>query len=663
MKSIGNRDHTSGKRFPMVGKEMAMKSTALSEVDSHVNGFLSGRSDDAYTFLGAHPVQQDGKSGWLFRVWAPNARSVYVAGPFNGWTADNYPMHALPGGIWECFAPGLNTFDSYQYIIETQSGKRLRKSDPFAFHAETPPGVCSKLFDLSGYDWNDTPWLEYRSRQDVRRRPLNIYELHLGSWRRTGEGRYLSYRDIAKWLVPYVKEMGFTAVEFLPVMEHFRDDTWGYQCTGYFAPTSRFGTPHDFMYLVDQLHQAGVAVLLDWVPAHFPTDLHGLAQFDGTSCFEYDDPLRADLPFWRTKCFHFGRGEVQSFLTSCALFWLREYHVDGLRMDCTSSVVYLGYDKGPWHPDREDGERNLEAVAFLRYLNTAIHRQFPSVITAAEETTIWRSMTSAPESGPFALGFSFQWNMGWAHDALHYAHLDPLYRQYNHKDLTVPLEFAFDQRFILPISHDEITCRTHSLIEYMSGEDGLKFAGVRAFYLYMLTHPGKKLVMMGTEFGQFRPWDHNYSLDWHLLEYQPFRQHQAFFRSANRFYLENPSLWESDDRRDSFRWICSDDAAHNIIAYLRRDEMGNSLLVVLNFSPVDRTGYRLGVPKPGIYQVVFHTDSTEFGGCGRVSGQQIPSAPLACHEQPDSVLVDLPPMSGVVLRMIGPPDGGAPEFL
>ncbi|MEE3394396.1 MAG: alpha-amylase family glycosyl hydrolase, partial [Candidatus Onthomonas sp.] len=364
-----------------------------SLTSTHIDAFLSGSCDCAYEFFGAHPARREEQSGWLFRVWAPNARSVHVAGPFNGWTADNYPMHALSGGIWECFAPGLQTFDSYQYLIETQSGKRIRKSDPFAFHAETRPGVCSKLFDLSGYDWNDGPWLEFRSRRDVRRQALNIYELHLGSWRRTGDGRYLSYREIAKWLVPYVKEMGFTAVEFLPVMEHSADATWGYQCTGYFAPTSRFGTPHDFMYLVDQLHQAGVAVLLDWVPAHFPTDPHGLAQFDGTPCFESDDPKQADLPVWRTKCFDLGKGEVQSFLTSCALFWIRQYHIDGLRMDGASSVIYLGYDKGLWHPDWTDGERNLQAVVFLRHLNTAIHSQFPAVITAAEETTVWRSMT------------------------------------------------------------------------------------------------------------------------------------------------------------------------------------------------------------------------------------------------------------------------------
>ena len=633
-----------------------------SLTSTHIDAFLSGSCDCAYEFFGAHPARREEQSGWLFRVWAPNARSVHVAGPFNGWTADNYPMHALPGGIWECFAPGLQTFDSYQYLIETQTGKRIRKSDPFAFHAETRPGVCSKLFDLSGYDWNDGPWLEFRSRRDVRRQALNIYELHLGSWRRTGDGRYLSYREIAKWLVPYVKEMGFTAVEFLPVMEHSADATWGYQCTGYFAPTSRFGTPHDFMYLVDQLHQAGVAVLLDWVPAHFPTDPHGLAQFDGTPCFESDDPKQADLPVWRTKCFDFGKGEVQSFLTSCALFWIRQYHIDGLRMDGASSVIYLGYDKGLWHPDWTDGERNLQAVVFLRHLNTAIHSQFPAVITAAEETTVWRSMTSEPESGPFALGFTFQWNMGWAHDALHYAHLDPIYRQSNHGDLTKPLEFAFDQQFILPISHDETVCRNHSLMEYTSCEDAMKFAGVRAFYLYMLTHPGKKLVMMGTEFGQFRPWDHNYSLDWHLLEYQPFRQHQAFFRSANRFYLENAPLWDIDDSSDSFQWISSDDAPRNIIAYLRRDKAGNSLLVVLNFSLTDRIGYRLGVPRPGVYQVVFHTDSTEFGGCSRVSSQQIPSAPLACHDRPDSILADLPPLSGIVLRYAGPLEGSKQKF-
>lgn len=629
-----------------------MNSAAPSELRSNVTGFFNGSSDCAYTFLGAHPVQQAGKSGWLFRVWAPNAKSVSIVGSFNNWTEGASQMHLLPGGIWERFLPGLQVYDSYQYSIETQAGTFLRKADPFAFHAETRPSTASKLYDLSGYSWQDQPWLDYRARRPAARRPLNIYELHLGSWRRTGDGRFLSYRELAKWLVPYVKEMGFTAVELLPVTEHLFDDSWGYLCTGYFAPTSRFGPPHDFMYLVDQLHQAGVAVLLDWVPAYFPQDAHGLIQFDGTPCFEYADPRKAEFPVRHTRAFDCGCSQVWSFLNSSALFWLREYHIDGLRMCGVSSMLYLDYDGRAWQPNSSGGRENLEAIAFLRQLNTRIHRQFPAALTVATDPTAWPHITDAPEADPFALGFTYQWNLGWMRNVLHYVQLDPIYRQYSHQDLTDSIPYAFSGQFILPIPHDEVSTQRDSLLGCMPGEDATKFAGVRAFYLYMLTHPGKKLLMMGTEFGQLGQWRHEYSLDWHLLEYQPYRQHQAFFRSANQFYLANPPLWELDDRPEGFQWICRDDACHNIIIYLRRDQAGGILLAAVNFSPMGRIGYRIGVPAPGIYQVAFHSDSTEFGGSGRVDCQPLHSTPIACHHFSDSLLVDLPPMTGLILRCV-----------
>ncbi|MGM9593739.1 MAG: 1,4-alpha-glucan branching protein GlgB, partial [Candidatus Onthomonas sp.] len=619
--------------------------------DSHVTGFLNGSSDHAYSLLGAHPVQQDEMSGWLFRVWAPHAKAVSVVGPFNNWSEAASPMARRPGGIWELFLSGPKPFDAYQFSILTRAGRRIRKADPYAFHTELRPGTASRLFDLSGYSWADQPWLAYRSRRPIASRPLNIYELHLGSWRRTREGRFLSYREIAQWLVPYVKEMGFTAVEFLPVTEHPLDESWGYQCTGYFAPTSRFGTPHDFMYLVDQLHQAGVAVLLDWVPAHFPRDFQGLYQYDGFPCYEYPTD-QADLPKWGTKSFDFSRREVRSFLISSALFWLREYHIDGLRVDAVASMLYRDYDGRRWDAADKPGQVNPDAVSFLRQLNSAVHQAFPDALMIAEESSDWPNVTGPLEQSPKALGFDFKWNMGWAHDVLHYMALDPVYRQYNHKDLTFSLMYAFSEQFILPVSHDEVVHLKNSLIGRMPGEDALKFAGVRVFYLYMLTHPGKKLLMMGSEFGQFNEWRSEYSLDWHLLDYQPFLRHQAFFRSANQFYLANPPLWEIDDSWDGFQWICPDDAGSNILIFRRKDRSDHELLVAANFSPVDRLGYRIGVPVAGEYQVVFDTDHTDFGGSGRVNGRPIRSYPVSCHHLSHSIVVDIPPMTGLVLKLV-----------
>lgn len=630
-----------------------MNNTVPSETGSHINAFLGGSSQDAYTFFGAHPARQEEQSGWLFRVWAPNAVSVHVAGPFNGWTADNCPMTPLGDGVWSCFVPDLETFESYQYIIETRDGETLRRSDPFAFHSETRPGVCSKLFDVSGYRWNDKAWMAYRNRRNIAGRPLSIYELHLGSWRRTGEGGLLSYRDIAKWLVPYVKEMGFSAVELMPPMEHSEDGSWGYETFGYFAATSRFGTPHDLMYLIDQLHQAGVIVLLDWVPAFFSDGEYGLSLFDGTACYEHPDPKRAKIPDRTAKAFDFGRPEVRSFLTSCAMFWVREYHVDGLRFEGLTSMLFLDWDGRPWVPNAPGGREHPDGAGLLRHLNTVIRGQYPAVLTIAGDTADWPCVTDEVETDQYALGFTFRWNTRWARSTLHYAGLDPVYRQYNHSDLTGAAAHAFDGKFILPLSHEEIVRRKQSFLQSMAGEDELKFAGMRAVYLYMLTHPGKKLVMMGTEFGQMRAWDYNYSLDWHLLGYQPFRGQQAFFRAANRFYLANAPLWALDESEKGFEWICPNDEGRNIIAYLRKDEGGECLLTVLNFSPVERIGYRVGVPRSGCYQAVFHTDSTEFGGGGRISNRSIPSAPIPCHDRTHSVLVDLPPLSGVVLKRTG----------
>ena len=616
-----------------------------------IRAFSEGRADRIYDYLGSHPTIKDGCRGWVFRTWAPHASAVWVSGSFNNWTPDEYPMEQIGGGIWALFVAGLEQYDTYQYVIQTYTGERLHKADPYAFHTETRPAVWSKLYDLSGFQWNDQPWMRLRGSKPAEECPLNIYELHLGSWRRDGEGRLLSYREITKWLVPYVKEMGFTHVELLPVAEHTRDERYGFLCSNFFAPTSRFGTPHDFMYLVDQLHRAGVGILLDWTPACFPQYDFGLSRFDGDPCYEYADPQKAVFPNLPANFFDFSRGQVRSFLTSCALFWMRMYHLDGLRMDSVSNMIYLDYGGKRWHPNANGGRENLEAVSLLRHLNKLIHGEFPGTVTIADETTTWPYVTHALKKDKHALGFTFKWNLGWMRDSLHYLRLHSIYRQSSHGDITRPMDYAFSESFILPISHYEEEYEKYSLIDIMPGEDGQKFAGVRVFYLYMLTCPGKKLTMMGTEFGQFRHWNWRYSMDWHLLEYQPFRMHQHFFREANEFYLEHPSLWAGDADPRSFRWICADDAAHNVITYIRTHGE-DRLYVALNFSRENRIGYRMGIPKQGEYRVVFHTDATDQGGGGRIMRQLVSAAPIPCNGFDYSLHLDLPPLTGIVLRRV-----------
>ena len=606
--------------------------------------------------MGSHPCSRDGQAGYQFRVWAPHARQVCLMGDFNGWDAAALPMDPAADGIWELFVPGLKDYDAYKYAVHTQDGRVLAKADPYAFHAETRPGTASKCYDLDGYVWGDKSWLTWRAGHPVYDHPLNIYEVHLGSWRRTGEGEFLSYRDMAQWLVPYVKEMGYTQVELLPVTEHPLDDSWGYQCTGYFAATSRFGVPHDFMYLVDELHQAGVGVILDWVPAHFPKDAFGLYEFDGQPLYEYADLRKGEHADWGTRVFDYGRSEVRDFLIASALFWLEEYHIDGLRVDAVASMLYLDYGRqdGQWVANQYGGHENLEAVEFLRRLNEAVFADHPDALMIAEESTAW-PMVSAPtyEGG---LGFNLKWNMGWMNDICHYIKMDPYFRQFNHKDITFSLMYAFSENFVLPLSHDEIVHMKGSLLNKMPGTDEEKYAGVRAFYLYMLTHPGKKLIMMGSEFGQWNEWHFEQSLDWHLLEQQDedgerHRQLQRFFRAANAFYLASPPLWQQDFSWEGFRWICADDAPGNTAIFLRFDKKGRALLVAVNFSPVFRAGYRIGVPWSGRYQEVFTTDLPEFGGAGRRNAP-MKSAYIPCHGLEQSLQVDLPPMGAVILKCV-----------
>ena len=631
----------------------------LSAADPALTAFSKGQSVRAQEFLGSHPAVVDGQAGWTFRVWAPHAQSVAVMGDFNGWNDSDHPMRPLEGGIWEAFLPGLQQYDNYKYAVHTRDGRVQAKSDPYAFHAETRPGTASKLYDLSGYQWGDQGWMDYRKGNPIYQKPLNIYEVHLGSWRRTADDQMLSYRDIGKYLVPYVKEMGFTHVELLPVTEHPLDDSWGYQCTGYFAATSRFGTPHDFMWLVDQLHQAGIGVILDWVPAHFPKDAFGLYEFDGEPCYEYADPRKGEHADWGTRVFDYARNEVRSFLFSSALFWLEQYHVDGLRVDAVASMLYLDYGRqgGEWTPNVFGGHENLEAVDFLQQLNGHIFMAHPDVMMIAEESTAWPRVSHPVGEGGLegGLGFNLKWNMGWMNDILHYIKLDPYFRQFNHKDITFSLMYAFSENFVLPLSHDEVVHMKGSLINKMPGTNEEKFAGVRAFYTYMLTHPGKKLLMMGSEFGQWNEWHYEHSLDWHLLDpdqewAKPHRQLQQYFKQANAFYLAHPELWELDFSWEGFEWIEANDNQANTVAFLRKDANGDALVIVCNFSPVDRTGYTVGVPVPGVYTVVFNSDDPDFGGKGGGDHEPVRSRYVESQGREQSITISLPPMSAVIYK-------------
>ncbi len=618
-----------------------------------LEAFTDGRSTHAWKCFGSHPAKdEDGTEGWLFRVWAPNAPKISIIGEFNGWKVGQTPMTKTEGGIWEAFVPGLKRYDSYQYAVEDGVGGFAGKADPYAFHAATRPDVSSKLYDLEepGYQWGDKEWLKFRSKHLIYRQPMNIYECHLGSWRKTGEGTFLSYRDIAGYLVPYVKDMGFTHVEFLPLTEHPLDASWGYQCTGYYAATSRYGIPDDLKYLVDQLHQAGIGVIMDWVPAHFPRDLFGLRNFDGGPTYEYADPQKGTHPEWGTNCFDLGRNEVRSFLFSSAMFWLEEYHMDGLRVDAVSSMLYLDYGRkeGQWTPNIYGGHENLEAVEFFQKLNTAIFAAHPDVLMIAEEATAWPGVTHPVDQG--GLGFNFKWNMGWMNDVCHYIKMDPYFRQFNHKDVTFSLMYAFSENYVLPLSHDEVVHMKGSLFGKMPGDDAMKFAGVRAFYTYMLTHPGKKLIFMGAELGQWNEWHYEYSLDWHLLEHEQYRRHQDFFREANAMYHSQPALWEQDDSWEGFKWLSPDDSSANTIAFTRWDQAKKPLIVVCNFSPVHRQGYRVGAPFAGTWAPVFNTDLDRYGGQNLGDKAPLKTEKVACHNQEQSLVIDLPPMSCMIYR-------------
>jgi len=624
-------------------------------MDEQRTAFTAGTGVRVWQYLGCHADKSDGRSGYRFRVWAPHAVKVCLMGDFNHWDPHSLTLFPLGDGLWERFEADLEAGTLYKFAIHTSDGRILVKSDPYAFHAELRPGTASKIYDIGGYEWGDRKWLAYRKRHPVYNSPLNIYELHLGSWRRNGKGEFLTYREIASLLIPYVKELGYTHVELLPVTEHPFDGSWGYQCTGYFAPTSRFGDPSDFQYLVDQLHQAGIGVILDWVPAHFPKDAFGLYEFDGTPTYEYADTRKSEHPNWGTRVFDYSRNEVRSFLMSSAMYWLEEFHIDGLRVDAVASMLYLnfGREEGQWVPNRYGGQENLEAVDFLRQLNAAIFLDHPDVLMIAEESTAWPKITHPVDQG--GLGFNLKWNMGWMNDMHHYIKLDPIYRQYNHKDLTFSLMYAFNENFVLPFSHDEVVHLKKAMLTKMPGTDEERYAGLRVLMAYMLTHPGKKLIFMGAEFGQWHEWQDAYSLDWHLLDMdsedgERHRRLHTFFKAVNNFYLQQKALWEEDFSWDGFQWLEPNDPNGNTVAYMRKDKKGNPLIVLCNFSPVFRDRYQIGVPFKGIYQELFNTDRAEFGGQDRLNPGNLRTVDLPCHGQNQRLSVNLPPLSAVVLK-------------
>ena len=638
-----------------------MKKAAQSQADLPVYLFKQGNNFESYQFFGCHLDTQNGEAGAWFRVWAPNAKAVSLVGDFNRWIPGATPLENWnKSGVWQRFVPGLKEYDIYKYCVTTPADELVFKADPYAVHAETRPSSCSKVYALEGFRWTDSAWQKSVATHNAPSAPINIYEMHAGSWRLYPDGNPYGYRELAKQLIPYIKEMGYTHIELMPLAEYPFDGSWGYQVTGYFAPTSRYGTPKDFMFFVNECHKAGIGVIMDWVPAHFPKDEFGLYRFDGTPCYEDQNPLKAEHKEWGTMVFDYARGEVQSFLISNALYWLTEFHIDGLRVDAVASMLYLDYNRaeGQWQRNCNGGNENLQAVAFLQKLNTEVFARHPHAMMIAEESTAWAKVSHPVCEG--GLGFNFKWNMGWMNDMLSYMSTDPLFRAGNHGKVTFSFFYAFSEQFVLPISHDEVVHGKCSLINKMPGEYEQKFAGLRTFYGYMMAHPGKKMLFMGQEFAQFIEWNEARELDWGLLKFEKHQQLLEFVKALNAFYKETPAFWAEDYSWEGFQWLVPDDNTQSVIAFIRRDKAGHEVIAVCNFAPVLREGYRIGVPRAGTYHELLSSDDARFGGTGTINGtRKAEKTPM--HGQPYSIALKVPPMATVYISVPTPPAKRAPR--
>ena len=581
---------------------------------AQLKAFQSGESRRAFAILGCHRAVREEHAGYLFRVWAPNAKAVSVVGDFNFWNLEDLPMTMIGYGVWEAFSVYAQEGQAYKYAVTAQNGNTVMKMDPYGTQCCALPETSSRVCSLEGFVWHDAAYRRQVAKTKSLESPLNIYEVHAGSWKRHEDGTHLNFVELGRELAPYCKDMGYTHIELLPIMEHPYEPSWGYQVTGYYAPTHRFGTPQQLMEFVDICHQNGLGVILDWVPAHFPKDLYGLYEFDGTCCYELQDPLMREHAEWGTRIFDYGRGEVASFLISNVIFWLEQYHVDGIRVDAVASMLYLDYNRREYHPNRYGGKENLEAIDFLRKLNAAAFEEFPQVLMIAEESTAFPMITKPGFDG--GLGFLYKWNMGWMNDMLQYMSMDPLWRKGSHNNLTFTMTYAYSENFILPISHDEVVYGKCSMLNKMPGSYDEKFANLRTFYGFMAAHPGKKLSFMGNEFAQFDEWKYASGLDWQLLGYERHQQMQDFVKTLNHFYLDHPAFWQNDTDWTGFQWLQADDRDNSVVAFRRVDRQGRDIVVVCNFCPVLREGYQMGVPKPYWYEPVLTSSDPKFGGDG-----------------------------------------------
>ena len=622
-----------------------------TDVQTALWSFHEGSSVRAYDLLGCHKAVRDGQKGYIFRVWAPNAQAVSVVGDFNFWNIFDLPMKKISQGVWEAFSVYAREGCTYKYFVTGAGGRGIYKTDPYGTRTCRLPESSSIICDIDTYKWHDGRFLALQDRRDILKRPMNIYEVHAGSWKRTEDGGYLNYEELAEQLIPYVKDMGYTHIELLPITEYPFDPSWGYQVTCYYSPTARYGTPQQLMSFVDRCHQAGIGVILDWVPAHFPKDEYGLYEFDGTCCYELSDPSMNEHPDWGTRIYDYGKPEVKSFLISNAMFWLEKYHFDGIRVDAVASMLYLDYNRANFKPNRFGGRENLEAIDFLRSLNKAAFSVKKQPIMVAEESTAFPMITKPDFDG--GLGFLFKWNMGWMNDNLKYMSLDPIYRKGCHNNLTFTMTYTYSENFILPLSHDEVVHGKCSLINKMPGYYDDKFCNLRAFFAWQMGHPGKKLNFMGNEFAQFIEWNYKQALDWLLLDYERHRQMQDYVRDLNHFYLNNPAFWEQDQSWEGFRWISCDDRDNSVVAFRRIDTKGREVLCVCNFCPVKREHYRIGVPKAGRYEAVLNSDDVKYGGWGtplpEVKAEKSPWGDLQYSAE-----FTLPPLSAVFYKHKAP---------